>query len=79
MEPAPLPLPRGLTAIDAAMALVVLLLVVQMWLLTATLDAVLAGHWEAALPGAVISGGLFLGGLGLYLFVRALDAEARRP
>jgi hypothetical protein len=79
MEPAPLPRPGRLTAIDAAMALVVLLLIVQMWLLTATLDAVLGGHWEAALPGAVISGALFLGCLGLYLFVRRLDAEARRP
>src|SRR5712691_11377577 len=46
---------RGLTAIDGAMALIVLLLVVQMWLLTATLDAYLAGHGDAALPGAVIS------------------------
>ena len=44
---------QGLTAIDGAMALIVLLLVVQMWLLSATLDAYLAGHSDAALPGAV--------------------------
>lgn len=60
---------RGLTAIDGAMALIVLLLVVQMWLLSATLDAYLAGHGDAALPGAVISGVLFLACGGLYLFV----------
>ena len=30
---------KGLTAIDGAMALVVILLVVQVWLLSATLDA----------------------------------------
>jgi len=60
---------RGLTAIDGAMALIVLLLVVQMWLLSATLDAYLAGHDDAALPGAVISDVLFLACGGLYLFV----------
>ena len=70
---------RGLTAIDGAMALIVLLLVVQMWLLSATLDAYLAGHSDAALPGAVISGGLFLACGGLYLFVRRLGKIQNRP
>ncbi len=69
---------RGLTAIDGAMALIVLLLIVQIWLLTATLEAFLAGHHEAALPGAIVSGFLFLACLGLYLFVDRVDAEARK-
>src|SRR4051812_47771158 len=47
---------RGLTAIDAITALIVILLVVQIWLLSATLDAFLAGHTETALPGAIVSG-----------------------
>ena len=64
---------RGLTAIDGAMALIVLLLVVQMWLLSATLDAYLAGHADAALPGAIISGALFLACGGLDLFVIRLE------
>ena len=34
---------RGLTTIDGAIALIVLLLIVQMWLLTATLEGFLAG------------------------------------
>jgi hypothetical protein len=68
---------RGLTAIDGAMALIVLLLVVQMWLLSATLDAYLAGHSDAALPGAVISGVLFLACGGLYLFVIRLEKLRR--
>ena len=38
------------------MALIVVLLIVQIWLLSATLEAYLAGHREAALPGAIISG-----------------------
>lgn len=69
---------RGLTAIDGAMALIVVLLVVQMWLLTATLEAYLAGEYETALPGVFASGVLFAGCVGLYLFVNALDARARR-
>ena len=66
---------RGLTAIDGAMALIVILLMVQIWLLSATLESFLAGHREAALPGAIVSGVLFLACLGLYLFVEHIDAE----
>jgi len=68
---------RGLTAIDGALALITILLVVQMWLLTATLESYLAGHHEVVLPGAIVSGVLFLICAGLYLFIRRVDAEAR--
>ena len=47
---------RRTTALDGVTALVILLLMVQVWLLSATLDAFLAGHTDAALPGAVFSG-----------------------
>ncbi|HLH17415.1 MAG TPA: DUF6755 family protein [Bryobacteraceae bacterium] len=70
---------RGLTAIDGAMVLIVVLLIVQIWLLSATLESFLAGHREAAVPGAIISGLLFLACAGLYLFVARIDAEVRRP
>ena len=46
---------RGTTAIDGAIAIIAILLVVQMWLLTATLEAYLAGHNEPILPAAIIS------------------------
>ena len=72
------PQSRGLTAIDGAMSLIVVLLIVQVWLLSATLEAFLAGHSDAALPGAVVSGALFAACLGLYLFVQGVDAEVRR-
>lgn len=68
---------QGLTAINGALALVALLLIVQMWLLTATLENYLAGDRAAALPGAIISGVLFLICAGLYLFVKRTDAHAR--
>ncbi len=69
---------RGLTAIDGALALIAILLIVQMWLLTATLEAFLAGHREGVLPAALLSGALMLACFGLYLFVRGVDREVRR-
>jgi predicted Co/Zn/Cd cation transporter (cation efflux family) len=69
---------RGSSAIAGAVALIAVLLVVQMWLLTATLDAFLGGHREVPLPAAIISGVMFLACLGLYLFIQHLDARLRR-
>jgi len=42
-----------IVAIDAAMTLVIFLLVVQIWLLSATLETFLAGHVGAVLPAAI--------------------------
>lgn len=64
---------RRLTALDGAMALIILLLVVQVWLLSATLDAFLAGHRDVALPGAIVSGILFLICFALCQFVVRLE------
>jgi Family of unknown function (DUF6755) len=69
---------RGLTAIAGAMALIAVLLIVQIWLLSATLESVLAGNSETAVPAAVFSGVMFLICLGLYVFVERVDAEVHR-
>lgn len=68
---------RGLTAIDGAMALIVILLMVQIWLLSATLDAFLAGNSEVALPGALVSAVLFATCAGLYSFVHRLESNVK--
>jgi hypothetical protein len=68
---------KRLPALNGALGLIVLLLVVQMWLLTATLESYLAGHHEAALAGAVISAILFAACGGLYLFVGRVDRKSR--
>jgi len=62
MKQSAIPRNRNLTAIDGAMALIVLLLIIQMWLwlLSATLDLFLAGDRDSALAAAVISGVLFV-------------------
>lgn len=69
---------RAVVSIDGALALIAILLVVQMWLLTAALESHLAGHHETAVPAAIVSLVLFLASLALFLFVDALDAEVRR-
>ena len=69
----------GLVAIDGAMALIVILLIVQIWLLSATLQTFLAGHTGAVLPAAIFSGLVFLGSLVLDLFVTRVDQESRKP
>ena len=68
---------RGLTAIEAITALIVILLVIQIWLLSAALDAFLAGHTETALPAAIVSGILCAGCFAMYGFVRRVDRGAR--
>lgn len=68
---------KGLVAIDGAMALIVLLVIVQIWLLSAALEALLAGHAETALPAAIFSGILFLSCVALTLFVWRVDRDSR--
>jgi F0F1-type ATP synthase assembly protein I len=65
-------------AIDGAMALIILLLVVQIWLLTATLESFLAGHASVVLPAAIFSGLIFLCCLALDVFVDRVDQDSRR-
>ena len=72
------PRQRGLTAISGAMALIVVLLIVQIWLLTASLEAFLAGHNSVAVPAAITSGVILLICVGLYIFVLRVDAEVQR-
>ncbi len=68
---------RGITAIDGAIALIAILLVIQMWLLTATLEAHLAGHSEPILPAAIISGLIFLACAGLLFFIHRVDTDLK--
>jgi hypothetical protein len=68
----------GLTAIDGAMALIAILLIIQMWLLTTTLEAYLSGHSEAILPAMILSGVLLVGCSGLFLFIRRIDLRVRQ-
>lgn len=68
---------RGLVAIDGAMALIVILLIVQMWLLSATLETYLAGYSGAVVPAAIFSGLLFSACVALNFFVDRIDRRSR--
>ena len=70
---------RGLVDIDGALALVVILLIVQIWLLSATLEAFLAGHSGPVLPAAIVSGLLFSACLALNVFVNRIDRNSEQP
>jgi len=72
----PLERRRRRSAIDAAMAFVIVLLIVQMWLLTATLESYLAGH--RAVAGIAFAVSLSLACIcgALYLMVARLDKRA---
>jgi hypothetical protein len=68
---------RGLTAIAGAMSLIAVLLIVQIWLLSAALESFLSGNRHTALPAAIFSGVMLLICLGLYVFVERVDSEVR--
>ena len=68
---------RGLTALDGAIALIAVLLIMQMWLLTATLEAYLAGHSESILPATIISGLIFLACAGFFLLIHRIDTDIK--
>ena len=71
------PRTRGLTAIAGAMSLIAVLLIVQIWLLSAALESFLGGKHHTALPAAIFSGVMFLVCFGLYLFVDRVDSDVR--
>ena len=52
-------------------------LIIQMWLLTATLEAYLAGHPEPILPAAIISGLIFMACAGLFFLIHRIDADVK--
>jgi hypothetical protein len=68
---------KGLVAIDGAMTLIILLVVVQIWILSAALESFLGGHTETALPAAIFSGVLFLSCVALSLFASGVDRSSR--
>jgi hypothetical protein len=60
----------ALVVIDGALALIAIILVVQMWLLSATLEAFLGGHRAVVIPAALVSLSLAGACVALGAFVR---------
>lgn len=61
---------QRMTIVNAMLVLVVLIVILQLWLLTATMNAYLGGDMGVAVPAAVASGLCFALNAGLlrYLF-----------
>ncbi len=70
---------RAGRALSGALALIVVLLVVQIWLLMASVESWLAGHHEVALPAAIISAVLFAISVGLLALIRRTEQSGRDP
>lgn len=64
-----------LTAIDIALGLLLVIFLVQVWLLTASVEADLGGEHAIGLPAMLASLASFLAGAGLLKYI--LDLEKR--
>jgi hypothetical protein len=69
---------QGTTLVTAICWLVGTLVVIQLWLVAAALDALLGNDTEVQIPAAVASAVLFLVNGGLLLYVLDFDRRIRR-
>ncbi|HET6203904.1 MAG TPA: DUF6755 family protein [Planctomycetota bacterium] len=73
-----MPAPRqGLSVLSAVTLLIGTLVVIQLWLAAAALDAFLGGDASVLVPAAAACGALALGNGGLLLYALGLDRRIR--
>lgn len=68
---------QGATLFSAILVLIAILVVIQLWLVAAALDALLARHLAVLVPTAVASIMLFVLNGGLLWYVVSFDARLR--
>lgn len=68
---------QGSTLFSAVLVLIALLVVIQLWLVAAAVDALMAREIAVLVPTAVASGVLFALSGGLLWYVVAFDARLR--
>jgi hypothetical protein len=69
---------QGLTLITALCLLIGVVLIIQLWLVAAALDALLGGDTSVLAPSAVVSLALFVLNAGLLWYVLGFDERVRR-
>lgn len=69
---------QGTTLFSAILILVATTVVLQLWLLTFSMEALLRGHFSTLAPAALASTVLFAINAGLLRYVFRFDREARR-
>ena len=69
---------QGTTLFTAILILVATTVVLQLWLLTFSMEALLRGNYSTLVPAALASTGLFGLNAGLLRYVFRFDREAQR-
>ena len=69
---------QGLSLVTAISLFIGTLVIIQLWLLAAALDALLSGEKSVLIPAAIASFALFLLNAGLLWHVRNFDQRERR-
>ena len=69
---------QGTTLFNAILILVATTVVLQLWLLTFSMEALLRGHFATLVPAALASTALFLVNAGLLRYVFRFDREAQK-
>ncbi len=69
---------QGAVLFSGILVLIATLVIIQLWLLTAALEALLAGERAVLAPAAIGSLVLFLINAGLLVYVDAFDRRVRR-
>jgi len=69
---------QGTTLFTAICLLIGVLLIIQIWLLAASLDAALSGQPRVAVPASIASAALFACNAGLLWYVFDFDRRRRR-
>ena len=64
---------QRMTIVSGILLLVVLIVVLQLWLLTATMNAYLGGDTAVALPAAAVSLVCFALNAGLFWYLRRIE------
>lgn len=68
---------QGTTLFSAVLVLIAMLVVIQLWLVAAAVDALLARQMAVLAPTAIASGGLLALSGGLLWYVVSFDARLR--
>ena len=69
--------PQGSTLFSAVLVLIALLVVIQLWLVAAAVDALMARQMVVLVPTAIASGALFALSGALLWYVVSFDARLR--
>ncbi len=69
---------QGTTLFSAVLVLVATTVVLQLWLLTFSMEALLRGHFTTLVPAAIASTCLFALNTGLLRYVFRFDREAKK-